>query len=1122
MMTIGIRRFMLGLLAALVSCQLAAAQEVTGNIAGSVTDASGAVVPNAKVTVTETARGIVLRDLQTNQAGLYSATLLPVGTYSVTVEAGGFKKAKRDGIELDANAKYTADFHLEVGAITEEVSVEAGPAQVELQTAQISGLISGTQVRELALNNRHFAQLVALQPGVSSNLSDQIYVGTTNPSGGNNIVGLAVNGARQSQNNWTVDGADNVDRGSNITIQQYPSIDAIEEIKIVRSPYSAESGRAGGGQISVVTKSGTNELHGSAYEFLRNDKLNANNFFNNLNSVKRPALRYNNFGYTAGGPVYIPGVYDGRNKTFFFFSEEFRRVINYNASNVQVPTSEERQGIFANPVCIALSADFSTCTDTGTRIANISPLAQAYVKDIFSKLPAPTNGNNLFVPLRGVFNARQEIVRIDHNVGQRLSLSGRYLHDAIPTIEPGGLFTNNFSPGIATTQTNSPGRSLVIRGTSSFSSTLYNEAVWAWSRGGIFSHPIGLAAKTNSPDIKPTLVFPGNPERIPTIAFTGGFTSVSSFGPYDNFSYDHAISDNITKVLGRHMLKFGGQFHIYRKSENQLADNAGGFSITNTPRPGANVTAQQSWAYFLLGYVSTYSQLSQDLTADLRSKTFEAYLQDDVKVRPNLTLNFGLRYSNYREPVEAAGLLTNFIPSRFDPSKAFQVDPVSGNRIAGTGDPFNGVIQAGKTSPFGNKVARENNRNFAPRVGLAWDPFGNGKTSVRAGYGMFYDAVLVGPFQTNIGANPTETFRNVSISNTRLDNPSAGSPAVSLAPANLRVWDPNYKDPYVQQWSLEIQRQVTSDTTVSVGYVGSKGTHLIGIADINQVPPGAAAAAGLVPAGGYITSGIRPRLNILRPYRGFNAINAVMSAFNSNYHSLQTSLNKRIKKSGNIGIAYTWSKNMTDNQSDRSNAAQNTYNWHAGEYSRAFLDRRHVLTASYVYPLPFFENSSSPLKYALGGWELSGIFTYNSGLPQTVTSSLGNDPGGLGSVNNAASTAGVRPDLIGDVNAGSDIRTINKWFNTAAFAEVPVGANRPGNAGRGIVEAPGIVRWDFSVFKKFPIRERASIQLRGEAFNFLNHANFNAPTLALGNANFGRILGARDPRQVQVAAKLVF
>jgi len=1113
-------RFVFVVFAGLVSLNLHA-QEVTGNIAGAVTDESGAAVPNATVTVTATAQGLVVRTLQTNEIGLYSATLLPVGTYSVTVDAAGLRKARLEGIELTANAKFTADFKLQVGGVTEEVSVEAPVVQVELQTAQMSTLISGTQVRELALNNRHFAQLVALQPGVSANLSDQIYVGTTNPSGGNNIVGLAVNGTRQSQNNWTVDGADNVDRGTNITVQQYPSIDAIEEINIIRSPYSAEFGRAGGGQISVVTKSGTNDWHGSAYEFWRNDMLNANNFFNNRNNTPRPPLRYNDFGYTLGGPVAIPHLYDGRNKTFFFFSEEFRRVINYNAQNVQIPTLDERRGIFANPVCTALSADFSTCTAMSTTITNISPLAQAYVKDIFSKFPAPTSGNNLAVPLRGVFNARQEIVRIDHNVGQKLALSGRFLHDAIPTIEPGGLFTDNFSPGVATTQTDSPGRSLVIRGTSSLSSTLYNEAAWAWSRGAIVSQPVGLAAKKNSPDIQPAMVYVGNPARVPTIVFQGGFAGISSKGPYNNFSYNHAISDNVTKVIGRHTLKFGAQVHVYRKRENELADDAGGFTFASTPRPAANVTAQQAWAYFLLGYVSNYSQLSQDLTADLRSKTYEAYLQDDIKLTPNLTVNAGLRYSNFRQPSDAGGLLTNFDPALFDSGKAFQIDPATGNRIAGTGDPFNGVIQGGKNSPFDSKVARENNRDFAPRVGLAWDPFGTGKTSVRAGYGIFYDATLVGSLEQNIGANPTNSFTNLSIANTRFDNPSAGSPVVSLAPTTLREWDMKYKDPYVQQWSLDVQRQVMSDTTFSIGYVGSKGTHLTGISDINQVPPGAAAAAGLVPAGGYITAGIRPRLNILRPYRGYNAINAVLSAFNSNYHSLQTSLSKRFSRSGTAGLAYTWSKNLTNNGSDRSNAPQNTYNWNA-DYGRATLDRRHVLTASYVYPLPFFADSSRSLKYALGGWELSGIVTYNSGLPLTVTSSLGNDPGGLGSVNNGPSAAGGRPDLVGNANSGPDIRTINKWFNTAAFAEVPVGVYRPGNAGRGVIDAPGIFRCDVSVFKQFPIREVARFQLRGEAFNVLNHTNFNSPTVLLGNFNFGKILGSRDPRQIQIAAKLVF
>jgi hypothetical protein len=1097
----------------------AAGQEVTGNITGTVTDSSGAAVVNARVEVKATERGQVVRSLQTNTEGLYSATLLPVGRYSVTVQANGFRRAIRADIEINANVKYTADFQLQVGDITQEITVEAAAAQVELQTSQQSGLISGTQVRELALNNRHFAQLVTLQPGVSSNLSDSAYLGTTNPSGGNNLVAVAVNGARQSQNNWTVDGADNVDRGSNITIQQYPSIDAIEEIKIVRTPYSAEFGRSGGGQISVITKSGTNTLHGSAYEFFRNDKLNANNFFSNRNMVARPPLRYNDFGYTVGGPVVLPRLYNGKNRTFFFFSQEFRRVINYNAQNVQVPTADERQGIFANPVCVAVSG--SACSETATQITNINPVARTYIQDIYSKVPLPTSGNNLYVPLRGVFNARQEIIRIDHNLSEKLAVSGRYLHDSIPTTEPAGLFTNNYTPGVATTSTNSPGRSLVIRVTSPLSATFYNEAGWAWSRGAIVSEPVGLAAKVNSPNINPTLVYPGNPARVSTIAFTGGFSGVSSYGPYNNFSYNHSIFDNVTKVWGRHTLKFGGQLHIYRKNENQLADNAGGFSFTNSPRPAANVVAQQAWANFLLGNVSNFTQVSQDLTADLRAKTIEFYVQDDIRVRSNLTVNIGLRYSNFRQPTDAQGLLTNFVPGLYSLSSAFDINPANGNRIAGAGDPFNGVIQGGKNSPFGDAVAKQNNRDFAPRIGVAWDPFKDGKTSIRAGYGMFYDATLVGPFETNIGTNPTSSFTSIAIANTRFENPSAGSPTVSLAPTNLRAWDPGYKDPYLQRWSLDVQRQVWNDALFSIGYVGSKGSHLIGIVDINQVPPGMAAAAGLVPTTGYINSAVRPRLNALRPYRGFNAINMIYSGYNSNYHALQATFNKRMGKSGTVAFSYTWSKNLTDNGSDRSNAPQNSYDW-AAEYGLATLDRRHVLTASYVYPLPFFEGQRGALGYVLGGWELSGIVTWNTGLPVTVTSSLGNDPGGMGSANNSSSLAGVRPDAVGDPWAGDGLHTIDKWFNTAAFAEVPKGVYRPGNSGRSVIEAPGIARWDFSLFKQIPVKERVKFQLRGEAFNVLNHASFNAPTVALGNANFGKILGARDPRQIQLAAKIVF
>jgi hypothetical protein len=730
-------RFGLALLSIFLISVPAVAQEVTGNILGHITDPSDSAVSGATVRVTNTQQGATLRTLKTDASGNYAATFLPVGVYSVTVEAAGFSKVTRTGIEITANQKYTSDFKLEVGQVTQEVTVQSETSQVELQDAQQSSLISGTQVRELSLNNRNFTQLVVLQPGVVSNLSDSTYIGATNPTGGNNIAGVSVNGTRQSQNNWTLDGADILDRGANITLQQYPSIDAIEEIKIVRSAYSAENGRAGGGQVSVITKSGTNQLHGSAYEFFRNDALNANNFFNNAAGIARPPLRYNDFGYTVGGPVILPRVYHGKDKTFFFFSEEFRRVINYNGANVQIPTQAEQQGIFPNPVCVAFSADGANCTETATTISNINPVAQSYIKDIFSKVPAPQSGNNLFSPIRGIFNARQEMVRIDHNVGQKLTLSWRFLHDSIPTTEPSGYSTNIFTPGVATTQTNSPGWSSVIRATSTLSPTMINEIAWAWSHGGIFSSPVGLAARANSPDINPALPYAANPERIPGLTFTGGLTSIASFGPYNNFSYNHSIFDNLTKTIGRHTLKAGAVMYIYRKNENQIADgiglpSAGSFTFANTPRPDANVTLEQAWANFLLGNVSNFIQASQDLTADFRSKGSEAYVQDDFRMRSNLTFNFGVRYSNFRQPVDHNRLLTNFDAALFDSAKAFQINPATGNRIAGTGDPFNGIIQGGVNSPFGAPVARQNNRDFAPRFGFSWDPFGKGTTSTAA------------------------------------------------------------------------------------------------------------------------------------------------------------------------------------------------------------------------------------------------------------------------------------------------------------------------------------------------------------------------------------------------------
>ncbi|MFP5264552.1 MAG: carboxypeptidase regulatory-like domain-containing protein [Blastocatellia bacterium] len=1139
------------LLGLCLSAAPAAAQDITGSIVGIVKDPTGALVPGATVTVRDEAKNIVVRTVTTNEEGAYSVPLLLIGHYSVTIEAAGFKTFTQRGIELNVNDRLTVDATLEVGTASEVIQVEAGAVQVELQSATASGLVSSVEVRELPLNNRNFVQLVTLMPGVTSGLTDQAYIGATNPFGQTNTVSISINGARSSQNSWTVDGADNVDRGSNLTLLNYPSVDAIAEFKVLRNHYSAEYGRSASGHVNVVTKSGTSEFHGTAYEFFRNDKLNANTYFNNLagrfttdpaakapdlivpagdpragkERNPRPILRYNNFGYTIGGPVFIPHVYNtDKSKTFFFWSQEFRRVITYANLIATVPTAEERRGIFSAPVCVETNAAGTACARSATQVSNINPAAAAYLQDIYNNIPLPNGGGNtLITNVRNIFNHRQELIRIDHNFSTKFNLAVRYLHDTIPTEEPGGLFTASVLPGVATTKTDSPGYSWVVRSVQTLRPTLLNESGYAFSYGAIISRPIGLNLTENSPSVAAaiSLPFTSTLSRIPSVVF-GSTTSpvlsnISGFGPYDDFNRNHNFYDNVTWLRGRHTVKFGTSIHFYQKTENAAGNNVGTFTIATTPRPAgsAATTTQQAWANFLLGNVSSFTQASEDLTPDVRSRQYEFFIQDDFRVRSNLTLNMGVRYSRFRQPFDKSGKLTNFDPRAYDPARAVQINPATGNIIPGTGDPLNGIIIADENSPFGDKVTPESNRDFAPVFGFAWDPWRDGKTAVRGGYGLSYDTTLFGVVEQNIFGNPP-FVNNIVISNTSLNNPGAVVPTVSAAPKAIRGI-PNDNDvPYIQQWSLGVQREVAKDFLIDVGYFGSKGTNLAGIVDINQVPAGAAIAAGIIQPGQAVTAAVTPRLNALRPYKGFVSINTIQNWFNSNYHSLQVASEKRFSDSSLVKIAYTWSKALTDNQTDRSSAPQSFYD-RAADYGPAQLDRRHVFSLDYVYMIPFFRNQKGLVGHALGGWQLSGITSVATGTPLTITTT-GVDPAALGLLGTSASSG--RPDVVGDPELISSIQTRLKWFNTNAFALVPTGVNRIGNAPRGVLYGPGYQRWDVTLSKRFQIRESMDLQFRAEAYNVFNHTNFNTVGTVFGSTTFGQVTGVRDPRLIQFALKL--
>ncbi len=1124
-------------------------QEVTGTIAGNVLDKSGAGVPNASVTVTNTDQNIVIRTLETSDRGEYVATFLSVGHYAVTVEAKGFKKTIQTGIMVNVNDKLTVNFTLEVGLINETVTVEANAVQVELQSATAAGLVNPTEVKELPLNARNYEQLVLLMPGASySSGSDSLYIGNSLPSGTTNVVPFSFNGLRNSSNNWTIDGADNVDRGSNQTLLNYPSVDAIEEFKVLRGQYNAEFGRAAAAQIIVVTKSGGSSFHGGAYEFFRNDVLQANAFFNNASGIKRPPLRWNDFGYAIGGPIFIPGHYNtNKDKTFFFFSQEVRRVITYGTVNALVPTDTMKSGTFADAVCTSFSSS-GTCATTGNTITSINPVAAAYIKDIWSKVPSPNSPTplTLFVPLRNVFDANQQLVRIDHVFSPRLSLFGRYLHDGIPTVEPLGLFQGVSLPlpNVATTDTNSPGKNLVVHTLTTINPRLINEAGFQYSYGAIISTPVGLDASANSPDVKPTLPFPVTLGRIPSVSISG-LNGVAGFGPYNDYNRDYNAFTNQTWIRGAHTFKFGFSYHHYQKTENAAGNNVGSFSVNTAGQPTTATTAERGWANFLLGRVATFTQASLDITPDIRTNQFEFYGQDDYRLRRNLTVSLGVRYSAFREPADDKRFLTNFVPSLFDPTKAPTID-ANGNicttaPCAGGGTPnanfnsLNGIavngggvtiqcVQCTASSPFGVKVSNEDNKNVAPRVGFAWDPFSTGKTSVRGGYGIFYDSTLFGIVEQNIFQNPP-FVQNVTIANTTLDNPAGGTPRISALPPALRATPSPFHSPYVQEWSLDVQRDVGRGFFVDLGYYGSAGRHLIGIADVNQPIPGAYIAAGLsTTVNGNITVGAggvqnESLLNLIRPFPGYGAINAIQSRYNSNYNSLQASVKKQFQRHSLLNVNYTYSKALTNNQTDRSTAPQNVYDLRS-EYGPLQQDRTHIFTADAVYALPWYESQQGLAGHFLGGWQLAGIISASSGLPLTVFTSDSLDPAGQG-VQLSSSAASLRPDEVADPNANAP-HTVAQWFNTAAFADVAGAQARPGTERRGAVRGPGYQKWDLALQKYIKVKESTNFEFRAEAYNVFNHTNFFGVGTTLGAGTYGKITSTRDARVMQLGLKFNF
>jgi len=1164
--------------AVLVFAVIAApAQDVTGSISGTVTDPSGAAVKGATVDLINTDRNETVRTLTTNGAGFYTATSLPLGTYTVKVTDAGFKVDTVTGLILHVDDKLTVNRNLVVGSTNQSVTVAADALSVNLEDASSSGLITGTQSRELVLSTRNYEQLLSLQPGVAySGTTDQIYLGPSNPVGGAaNTVAFSVNGQRTSANNWTIDGADNVDRGSNLTLLTFPSIDAIAEFKTLRGQYSAEYGRSAAGQVNVVTRSGTNVFHGSAYEFFRNDALNANswadkNFASPTSFLKRPPLRYNDFGYTIGGPVWLPKIYNGHDKTFFFFSQEFRRVINYNPIAISVPTADERKGIFPVAVCTNFVGNAASCADGGTtNVTTTSTAAQAYLKDVYSldgsKVPLPNPGptqeaHTYNYNPRSIYNDTQEVVRIDQAFGQKVNAFYRFIHDSIPTQEPFGYGSGTGAgyPGVQTTNTRSPGTQQLGHVTYVQSPKLLMDVGYAYSYGAILSASAGSGLSKNSPDINIPLPYPSYLGVIPNLVFTN-YTGITQGGVYNDYDRNHNIFGNVTRLFGNHTVIVGATYDRYEKTENLQGGNVGSFSFTSSnaqlpvaSQGNAEAIFYQSWANFLTGTVTGgFTQTGQPRIPDLHANTIEFYAQDNWKATSRFTINLGVRYSYFAQPTDSNGWLANFSPNAYVLANAPTVDNTGSLCIPNSPchagytpnsayDPSNGFIYAnegtygvsGHSSPYGGQVGTSDKANVAPRFGFAYDVFGDGKTAIRGGYGIAYDATLFGDYEYNSWYAPP-ALGNSSYNYTSFDNPKLGTAkaaAIPAPPTPIYATGVQFHTPYSQQYSLDAQQQLTPSLLFDLGYYGAHDTHLVGYTDINALAPGQAKAAGILPAGGFASAAQTALSNQIRRYKGYAGMYAVEPIYNSNYNSLQLSVKKRFRGKSEITGAYTWQRNLSNGPiGDRSSAPQNVYNIKA-EYGRAAYDRNQFASIDFVWDLPWFHEQKGLVARVVGGWEISGIVALDSGLPVTVTASQGGIAYGTtttftdvaGLAINGSSPASFRPDLISNPQSGSGLKTKTKWFNTSAFAVPSAVLGNPGDEKRGSVTQPGYDREDLGLFRNFRIFKESVFQLRGEAFNVLNHTNYNTANTTFTSTTFGTVTGAREARILQIAGKLTF
>ena len=1121
----------------------ASAQLDRGQIAGFIKDQTGGVIPGATITATHAQTGVV-RTVVTDGTGYYVFTAVTPGVYDVVVELQGFKKWMQTGVPMDAGASLKVDATLETGTINESVTVIA--MSTPLQTdVTLRKTVEAKDIELLSFSGRNPIGVVGLKAGVVG--------GAFNSRGFDDLGngGFNINGSRADENTISIDGAVGVRTRSTGTIIGVQNVDAVQEVQVLTANYLPEYGRASGGQIRFVTKSGSSRYSGSGSFFLRDEKLQANTWSRNRstntleNSGPAP-FNYKQYGYSFGGPV--PGRHL-RNNLFFFSAQEWVDFFQVDTNTATVPTERMRRGDFGE----LLDPNNGFFNGSRTLIdpltgqpfpGNVIPANRLSANGLafLNTFPLPTPGfrqgtANLIQSSDNPRNQRKDTIRLDARLNDRNQITYRYSGYSWVAVDS---FRGTFP--FARTDWDRPNQTQVVNWMSTVRNNFVNELSYSFSLDEVFINVFtesGLHKRSRT-GINYPYIFPGKEidDKIPTISIAG-FSEIDG-GPYPSFSRGpiHAISDTATMVRGRHTVK-AGAFIEYSGEDDfdqiNVAAIAGGTNNQNgrfeflDNRTGGTGLAVANVA---MGLYSNYAELGQRALTKWRSLATDVFLQDSWKPTDKLTVEGGIRWAFWPPWYSTTNNIANFDPQFYDRSRAAIINPSTG-RLTG-GDRYNGIVLPGDgfegggsslvvaQDPRVQALFRGEPRGFSemhynaiePRFGAAYSL--NDRTILRASSGVFHNRVTLND-STLLGGNPP--FQPmVTVANGIVDSPGGGSGGATDLPFGMQGQDPVFKHPTSYMWSTGIQRELPLDFVVDVSYVGRRGVNLQREFNINQLRAGTLLA--------------NPNVNIaaLRPYTGYGAIRISENDGRSTYHSLQISADRRYRNGLKVGVAYTLGKSM-DDSSNKRDVVFNTYDpdsyWGPSSY-----DRRHVLTFHYIYDVPFGREQNTPLKKVFGGWQISGATFLRTGTPFSVLRT--NDIAGVGD-----GAFGQPYNLVGDPNANTKPQYSegagldnNFWFNPAAFAAPQAGTF--GNAPRNLLYNPGQQQWDIAVFKNVGFAGTRNVQFRAEFFNFPNHPNLsNAQTGTVTgggagfadptNANFGRVTSkTNDRRDIQLSLRFLF